>query len=195
MALVVITGAARSGKSQQAQSLACELERRGHDVTVAVFGRADGDAEFAERIRLHREARPDGFTTLEVGDPLAWVPDDRDGEVLVVECVGTMLSAIMADLWERGGEGAGPVAYERDVEAALGRIVDALCNRSADTLIVTNEVGWGVVPEYASGRVFRDVLGRANRTLVSRADAAYLCVSGRLLDLSKLPGEATWPED
>lgn len=195
MALVVITGAARSGKSLQAQSLARELERRGEDVTVAVFGRAEGDEEFAERIRLHQSARPESFTTLEVSDPVGWAPEDREGEALLVECVGTLLSAIMADLWERGAGGAGAAAYERDVEAEFGRIIDALCSRSSDTLVVTNEVGWGVVPEYSSGRLFRDVLGRANRTLAARADAAYLCVSGRMLDLAKLPREATWPED
>lgn len=195
MALVVITGAARSGKSQQAQALASELRRRGRDIAVAVFGRAEGDEEFAERIRLHKESRPHGFATLEIRDPLGWSPDDREGEALIVECVGTLLSAIMSDLWDRGGGAAGAVEYEHDVETACGRVIDALCSRSGDTLVVTNEVGWGVVPEYPSGRVFRDVLGRVNRTLVARADAAYLCVSGRMLDISMLPKEASWPED
>ena len=70
-----------------------------------------------------------------------------------------------------------------------------LVSRRGDTVVVTNEVGGGVVPAYALGRVFRDVLGRANRALVDGADAAYLCVAGRLVDLHARPTQAIWPED
>jgi adenosylcobinamide kinase/adenosylcobinamide-phosphate guanylyltransferase len=72
-------------------------------------------------------------------------------------------------------------------------VVDWLVARSGDTVIVTNEVGSGLVPVYPDGRLFRDVLGRANRLLVDRADAAYLAVSGRLFDLTTLPHDAAWP--
>jgi len=58
---------------------------------------------------------------------------------------------------------------------------------------VTNEAGWGVVPATAAGRLFRDLLGRANRMLVERADAAYLVVAGRVLDLHALPAAPEWP--
>ncbi|HET6497560.1 MAG TPA: bifunctional adenosylcobinamide kinase/adenosylcobinamide-phosphate guanylyltransferase, partial [Coriobacteriia bacterium] len=68
-----------------------------------------------------------------------------------------------------------------------------LAARRGDTVVVTNETGWGVVPAYPSGRVFRDALGRANAALCTIADAAYLVVNGRLVDLTSAPTELTWP--
>ena len=73
--------------------------------------------------------------------------------------------------------------------------MEALTSRGGDTVIVTNEAGWGVVPASASGRLFRDLLGRANRALIDAADAAWLVVGGRLIELTDLPGEAAWPAE
>ena len=72
--------------------------------------------------------------------------------------------------------GAAPRVVEH-VERVVDHVVAWLVSRRGDTMVVTNEVGDGVVPAYARGRVFRDVLGRANRALVDGADAAYLCVA------------------
>jgi adenosylcobinamide kinase/adenosylcobinamide-phosphate guanylyltransferase len=78
--------------------------------------------------------------------------------------------------------------------ARLGdALVDALLAREGRTVVVTNEVGWGIVPATPLGRLFRDTVGRANRRLIDNADAAWLVVSGRAVDLKTLPQEATWP--
>lgn len=203
MALVVFTGGARSGKSAAAQRLAEERRLDGASVMVAVFGRSGGDSEMSARIERHKAERPAGFATLEVTDPALWLGEVPAEELLLVDCLGTLLGRCMELAWERTGVDALgdapadelPRGFESEVSLLFDPLVDALASRSGDTIVVTNEVGDGIVPGYASGRLFRDVLGRANRRLVSAADAAYACVAGRLIDLAALPMEARWPED
>jgi adenosyl cobinamide kinase/adenosyl cobinamide phosphate guanylyltransferase len=112
----------------------------------------------------------------------------------VLECLGTLVSRIVAEESMETGEVASSGA-EAQVEARTGQLLDALFARTGDTIVVTNEVGDGVVPAYPSGRLFRDTLGRANRTLVDRADGAWLVVAGRCIDLHPLPKEPPWPHE
>ncbi len=187
MALVVITGGARSGKSALAARLASERER---PVVIAVAGRAEGDAEMAARIERHRAERSEAWTTLEVagrplGDWLQQVPADA---VLVLDCLGTLVTDI---LWGDGVE----ALSEADADERVLVATEALLARAGDTIIVTNEVGMGIVPASASGRLFRDVLGRANARLAARADAAYLAVCGRYIDILAGPGYPVWPDN
>jgi adenosylcobinamide kinase/adenosylcobinamide-phosphate guanylyltransferase len=186
MALVVITGGARSGKSAVATRLATA---HGDPVVVAVAGVDDGDPEMAARIDRHRADRPDGWTTLEVaGVPVAdWIPRVPAGACLVVDCLGTLLSGLLFRIATTPEEAA--------AEETARALVDALVTREGDTVVITNEVGSGVVPVSASGRLFRDVLGRANARLVDAADRAYLVVAERCFDLTALPREAAWPSD
>jgi adenosylcobinamide kinase / adenosylcobinamide-phosphate guanylyltransferase len=191
MALVVITGGARSGKSGAAQRLASARARTGAPIVVAVFGRAEGDTEFAGRIERHRRDRPPGFRTLEAADPRTWRESVDDGALLVVECLGTLAALAMRE----AGADAGEAELESALDSALAEFVSWVAHRRGDTIVVTNETGWGVVPAYPSGRFFRDALGRANSTLVTIADASYLALNGRLLDLGALPCDATWPSE
>ena len=197
MGLVVFTGGARSGKSAAAQELARQRALDGTPVIVAVFGEKS-DPEMRARIARHQNDRPAGFSVLEpagVGDWQAGIPDDA---LLVVDCLGTLLSQEMTREMrdaDAQGDDTVPDGYREQVEVTFDATVDALLARRGDTIVVTNEVGDGVVPAYASGRVFRDILGRANRRLVAGADSAYLCVAGRLIDLKGLPTSAKWPED
>lgn len=202
MALVVFTGGARSGKSAAAQRLAARRRLDGRTVVVAVFGRAD-DPEMAERIDRHRADRPEGFATVEVGDPALWLGEVPSEALLLVDCLGTLLGRCMERAWDETSadtlgdapHDAVPDGYAERVELLFDPLVDAMATRRGDTIVVTNEVGDGIVPTYASGRLFRDLLGRANRRLVTGAGAAYLCVAGRLVDLASLPHDASWPED
>ena len=205
MALVVFTGGARSGKSSAAQRLAEARAAVGTKVTVVVFGRIDdGDAEFAERVARHRADRPAGFATVEATDTAAWTSEVPESGLVLVDCLGTLLGLAMEAVWDERRTGAAlvdaqadtlPPGFEDAAASRLGAAVDWLLARAGDTIVVTNEVGDGVVPAYATGRLFRDLLGRANRRLVDRADAAYLAVAGRLVDLGTLPREAGWPRD
>jgi adenosylcobinamide kinase/adenosylcobinamide-phosphate guanylyltransferase len=109
----------------------------------------------------------------------------------------------MAAAWE-AGSGRAPgtdenapadPAYAAEVERRVDAVVDALCRAKGPTIVVTNEVGQGVVSQWASARLFRDVMGRANARLVGASDTAYLCVAGRALDIGHLPTSVSWPED
>lgn len=197
MALVLITGGARCGKSAIAERLALSRYDAGNQVTVAVFGNPEGaDVEFAERIRHHRENRPDVFKTIEAFDKRDWLDEVPETDTLLVDCLGTALSAIMAhEEWQSTPKDMIDNVAGDPIVAQFAELVERIVSRRGDTIIVTNEVGDGLVPGYESGRIFRDTLGRFNRKIVARADAAYICVCGRLLPLLDLPLEARWPED
>jgi len=201
MALVVITGGARSGKSRAAQELAAARHRDGQPVTVVVFGSAS-DSEMTERITRHQADRPTSFALLEAEDSQGWIDSLPAGQLLVVDCLGTCLGRVMLEAWEAAADGTDmadadglPPQLEALVSTGMGNVVSALLSRIGDTIVVTNEVGSSVVPAYATGRLFRDELGRANRRLIDRAQASYLAIAGRLLDLDSLPRTAPWPED
>lgn len=198
MALVVLTGGVRSGKSALAERLAAE---RGGEVVAVVFADGEGDPEMADRIARHRERRPGGWRVVEAGASAGWLGEVPGDVLLLLDCLGTLAGRVMAEAWEELAAGGfseareAPTGYADEVERRLGAVTDALIARDGDTLVVTNEVGDGVVPAHATGRVFRDALGRANRALVANADAAWLVVAGRCVDLTALPREARWPTE
>lgn len=199
MALVVFTGGARSGKSSAAQRLALERSGAVEKVTVAVFGRPS-DPEMEARIAAHQAERPAEFETFEVASTGEWLDAVDENALLVVECAGTLISRVMEEEWEAlsAGREMGDAEPEGWSEAVMARVdaqVTAIAQRCGDTIVVTNEVGSGVVPAHASGRLFRDLLGRANRAFVAEAQGAFLCVAGRVINLKDVPVSVDWPED
>jgi len=205
VALVVFTGGARSGKSALAQDLARVRRLDGARVVVVVFGDGSRDREMARRIERHRNDRPADLHVVEASDSQSWLESIADGTVVLVDCLGTLVTRALDEAMSAGDIDVATSALcdvdelseslETDVETRVRSVLDALIARLGDTIVVTNEVGDGVVPAFASGRLFRDVLGRANRRLVQAADAAYLVVCGRAIELSALPVAASWPED
>ncbi len=203
MALVVFTGGARSGKSSAAQALARRKAMDGAPVTTVVFGLVADDPEMGERAARHQAERPAEFAVFEAQDSRSWLDQVGEGSLLLIDCLGTLVGMVMTEEWPSEAAGnelvdAGsdlPLGYAEIVESRVGELVRALCDRRGDTILVTNEVGDGVVPAYGSGRLFRDVLGRANHVLVGRADRSYLVVCGRLVELSGLTASPAWPED
>lgn len=188
--LAVLTGPVRSGKSRAGLRLALAS---GRPVVLAVGGVPD-DEEMARRIERHRAERTADITVVETAGDADWyhrVPDDA---CLLLDCLGTVLGASVARLVPEGAELA-----DARAEASAAQVADSivawLAGRAAPTVVVTNEVGWGVVPASPLGRLFRDVLGRANRALVDSADAAWLVVSGRCLPLHGVDQEVTWPQE
>lgn len=197
--LYVLTGGARSGKSSAAESLAARL---GGEVTVVVAGEAGGDPEMQRRIAAHQAARPSGWRVAELTSASSWRAHAAPGRTLVLECLGTLLARLMdeaaadagvLDPWELPEL---PPSLAEDVSRRLASVCDACVEAAAGRhdahlVVVTNETGDGVVPAHASGRLFRDELGRANRRLVDAADAAWLVVAGRCIELTGLPREPT----
>jgi adenosylcobinamide kinase / adenosylcobinamide-phosphate guanylyltransferase len=195
MSLVVITGGARSGKSRAAQQL---VSAKYEAATVVVSVHALDDHEMLRRIDRHKAARPTGFHVVEAHEGMSWTSEVPVDACLLLDCLGTLLGLIIGAAF--GADAEQPRAddlvgseVEELVEAGAGALVEWLIARDADTVVVTNEVGSGVVPSYPDARLFRDVLGAANRTLTEASDAAYLAVAGRLIDLKALPREAAWP--
>lgn len=167
--LVLLTGGARSGKSSLALAAAAAT---GRPVVFVATGRA-GDAEMAARIARHRAERPSEWATVEEPLDVAGVLRRTDTDACVlVDCLSLWVHALM----ERGDDDA---QIERlAVEAAA-----LAAARGAPVVAVTNEVGLGVVPVSASGRRYRDVLGRVNASWAAAAQHAALVVAGRLLPL------------
>lgn len=196
MALIVFTGGARSGKSAAAEDLALQHARYGEAVTVAVFGNPEGDIEFAECIRQKQQNRPEAFKTFEAYNVPDWLSEIPADDILLIDCLGTALSALMhqCDMVESSSDSIfGP--DEQSITRRFDALLDRLVARAGDTIVVSNEVGGGIVPGYDSARLFRDLSGRGNRRLVAAADSAYFVVCGRLVDLKALPQRATWPTD
>ncbi len=171
MALTFLTGGARSGKSARAVHLA---EASGRDVTFVATAQAR-DAEMAERIRLHRAERPVSWATLEapleLEPAIAALGTDQLG---ILDC----LSLWVSNLMERGDTAA---EIEEDAIGAA----DACARSAADWIVVSNEVGMGLVPMHPLGRDYRDLLGRVNATFSRRARLAQFMVAGRPLTLGE----------
>ena len=174
---VLITGGVRSGKSRHAEALLAEQD----SVTYIAPGPlADPvrDPEWAERVVEHQARRPRRWTTVETADVAAAVAA-APGAVLL-DCLGTWVTAVIDDLdgWNR------PAAHWRnDFEAATTSLVDAWSAGHHLLVAVTNEVGMGVVPAHASGRLFRDLLGLVNQRVAAVSDDVLLVVAGRVLRL------------
>lgn len=190
MSLTLVTGPVRSGKSRFAERLA--LETQLPVIYVATAGVDPTDAEWVARLAHHAARRPASWRVIETalpsGSDLADVVRGSSAEsVLLIDSLGTWL----ADQMGRRAEVAGDVT---DGAAALEALGDALGEAfavsAAPIVLVTEEVGWSVVPDHPSGRLFRDSLGRLNQRLARQADRAYLVVSGFALDLRGLAGES-----
>ena len=172
---ILVTGGARSGKSRHAEGLLVDAGR----VTYVAPGRkADGsDPDWDARVAAHRARRSPDWQTVETAD-LTGALAAADGPVLV-DCLSTWVVAVVDDagLWE---------ARSADVQDLVVARVDALCDVLADmpqAVVVTNEVGLGVVPAHRSGVLFRDLLGTVNQRVAEVCDEVHLVIAGRVLRL------------
>jgi adenosylcobinamide kinase / adenosylcobinamide-phosphate guanylyltransferase len=166
---VLVLGGARSGKSHYAESLLAGTEA----VDYVACGAAPGhDAEWADRIRLHRARRPASWTTVETLDLDGVL--GRSGPPVLVDCLTTWLAGVM--------EECGVWADEPGADARLVTAVDACVQawaRSGRRVIgVSNEVGSGIVPATPSGRRFRDELGVLNARIAAASDRVWLVTAG-----------------
>ena len=172
MPLTFLVGGARSGKSALAVDLASS---HGGPVTFVATAEARDD-DMADRISRHRRARPQGWTTVEAPLGLVRVLSGVDHAAsLVVDCL---------TLWTSNALEAG-VTEDAIVEEAVA-VAAALSARRPPSVVVSNEVGSGIVPMNELARRYRDVLGRVNTAVASAADSAYLVVAGRALRLERL---------
>jgi adenosylcobinamide kinase/adenosylcobinamide-phosphate guanylyltransferase len=172
---ILVTGGVRSGKSRHAESLAGS-----GPVTYVAPGPApeDDDADWAARVAAHRRQRPAAWRTLETRD-LAGALAAADGPLLV-DCLGTWVTGLLDDdrAWDLASDEVGALVEDR-----VAGVVAALRDCPHDVVLVTNEVGLGVVPAHRSGRLFRDLLGTTNQRVAEACDEVHLVVAGRVLRL------------
>lgn len=172
--MILITGGARSGKSRLAEEMA---GHRGDQVTYIATAAA-GDGEMRQRIEEHRRQRPPEWRTVEAatGLPDAVAAALRDsGTTVLVDCLTVYLANLLAPMDAAGEE---PGADLAGIEAEIEDLVAACRAGNGRVIVVSNEVGMGIVPDNALARRFRDLAGRANQRLAAAADEVYLCVSG-----------------
>ena len=187
--IVLVTGGARSGKSVFAETLAA---RHGERVAYVATATA-GDAEMADRIARHRVRRPAAWSTLETPlDILASLAAVDSGiEVVLVDCLAVWAANRLLTLgepaedgwWDRVG------ALERVLAEELDLVVTTARDASWELIVVTNEVGFGVVPPTELGRAYRDLLGRLNQVVAARANDVFLVVAGFAVEITRLATE------
>ncbi|MFC4454232.1 bifunctional adenosylcobinamide kinase/adenosylcobinamide-phosphate guanylyltransferase [Deinococcus sonorensis] len=173
--LIYVTGGARSGKSRYAEQRASALD--GGQVTYLATAQAFDD-EMADRIRRHRADRPAGWHTLE--EPLEVVEAvQRVSGVVLLDCLSLWVSNQML----RGDSDEAMLRAADDLIAARHR-------RRGPLVVVSNEVGLGIVPDNPLARRFRDVLGWVNQRVAADSDEAWMLVSGLPLQLKEHGGAA-----
>ena len=170
MGITLLVGGARSGKSARALRLASDWD--GQVVFVATA--EDRDSEMAARIARHRLERPASWRTIEAPLELVRAFDSIPaGAFVILDCLTLWVANALEAGWT-----------DEDVERAAVAVATIAAGRERPTVVVTNEVGLGVVPQTALGRAYRDLLGRVNVVFAAEAEHAYLMVAGRTLVLT-----------
>jgi adenosylcobinamide kinase/adenosylcobinamide-phosphate guanylyltransferase len=168
--ITLILGGVRSGKSTYAQQLASAYSKACFIATATA-----GDEEMRQRITTHQASRPSHWITLEapsnVSAALLTVPHC---DVILLDCL-TMLTA---NILMQFPEGTAYPVVEARVDEEIRHLIATVQSGKADWVIVSNEVGMGVVPPYELGRFYRDLLGRANQHIASIASNVVLMVAG-----------------
>jgi adenosylcobinamide kinase / adenosylcobinamide-phosphate guanylyltransferase len=177
---VLVTGGVRSGKSRHAEELVLTVAGDGPATYVAPGPTTDHDPDpdWAARVAAHRARRPAAWGTVETRDVAAAL---REGSApVLVDCLGTWLTGVLDEerAWERSAAELAELLERRTDE-----VLAALAATERDVVLVTNEVGLGVVPAHRSGRVFRDLLGTLNQRVGRACDEVHLVVAGRTLRL------------
>jgi len=170
--ITLVTGASRSGKSEWAETLAAQLDQ---PVIYIATSRPDPtDEEWTQRIRQHSDRRPHHWQTLEVPIDLPLtLRTAKQGNCLLVDSLGAWVANFLeldTQVWER----------------IVKEFFMTLQTTQANVILVSEEAGWGVVPSYPMGRLFRDRLGALVRQVGGIANPVYLVAGGHILNLSTL---------
>jgi adenosylcobinamide kinase / adenosylcobinamide-phosphate guanylyltransferase len=175
---ILVTGGTRSGKSRYAEGLLATAPAVSY---LAPGPRPDPavDAEWAGRIAVHQGRRPAHWTTVETDDLAGAVRAAH--QPVLIDSLGSWLTAVLDRLeaWTAPSE-----AWAQLLDDELENLADAWLTCRQPAVAVTNEVGWGLVAEHHSGRVFTDLLGTVNQTMAQVSDEVVLVVAGRPLRLT-----------
>lgn len=183
--LTLITGGARSGKSTYAEALAKSLAS---SVTYIATMRAGGaDGESAMRIEKHQARRPSDWETieepLELAARIRTFSDSDISSVCLIDCLSLWLANCLPHLDESGGDN-NFATVESDIDARCQELLEAISSKpNIQFIVVTNEVGSGIVPHNVVARFYRDLLGNLNQSFARAASRVWLCCVGLQLSL------------
>jgi adenosylcobinamide kinase / adenosylcobinamide-phosphate guanylyltransferase len=170
--IILVTGPARSGKSEWAEHLASKSDRL--VLYIATAQDRQDDAEWHQRIEQHRGRRPESWRTVECPMALAGAIEQAgSADCLLVDSLGTWVANLLEEsetVWRQHGD----------------QLLGTLARSEAIVVLVAEETGWGVVPAYPMGRSFRDRLGRLVREVAAIANVTYLVTAGHALELSAI---------
>jgi adenosylcobinamide kinase/adenosylcobinamide-phosphate guanylyltransferase len=170
--ITFLLGGARSGKSSHAQKIA---ERSGKSVTFVATAQAL-DGEMSARIQKHQKERPSNWETLEISLDLVSHIGTLKTEVVVLDCVTLLVSNLMMQFIEDNL--VDEQTSMKAVQSEMGALLAHIHSHAQDWIIISNEVGLGLVPPYQMGRVYRDLLGWANQQLAREADEILWMAAG-----------------
>ncbi|HEY9767589.1 MAG TPA: bifunctional adenosylcobinamide kinase/adenosylcobinamide-phosphate guanylyltransferase [Coleofasciculaceae cyanobacterium] len=170
--IILITGPSSSGKSEFAETLAAKTHKS--VIYIATAKTDDRDREWQARIIRHQQRRPSHWRTVTAAEDLSlYIEQAVATECLLIDSLGTWVANFLES--------------ERiEWQQISDRFLASLQNTKAKTILVAEETGWGVVPAYPLGRLFRDRLGHLSRQAGNIADTTYLVASGHVLNLSLL---------
>lgn len=174
--IILLLGGARSGKSRYAQEWA---QNTAEKVLFAATATA-GDEDMRIRIEKHKKDRPANWKTLEaqtrLGKEIEAAIEDED--LVIIDCITLLVSNVFCRYDEKQFESIEDSVLENDVLSEINELVETLNKVDVSFIIISNEVGLGIVPDNRMGRLYRDILGRANQILARNADEVYLMVAG-----------------
>lgn len=163
--LILILGGARSGKSSYAVELAKKFKKKVAFIATAV----PSDEEMKKRIGLHKSSRPKQWKLIEEGkdiSPILPVLKDKY-EVVLIDCLGLLVSNLLADN-----------LTDEEIEIRIKKLIEAILKVNLTAIIVSNDVGSGIVPVNALARRFRDLLGLSNQMIAKKADKVIFMQAG-----------------
>lgn len=177
--IIYVTGGARSGKSSFAEDhVAASKLKRVYLATSIPF-----DNEMKLRVEKHKEQRGENWLTIEAYKNLYEILQEKikDEKIILLDCLTVMVTNLMIMEEERDWDNIGKdelYSIEKSIEAEIKGVFKFVKEKDLELVVVSNELGMGLVPPYALGRHFRDIAGRMNQLVAKRADEAYLVVSG-----------------
>ena len=174
--IILLLGGARSGKSRYAQ----EYARRNGEQVLFVATATAGDEDMRIRIEKHKKDRPAHWRTLEASTDIGKQIEANagDAKLIVIDCITMLVNNIFSRYDEKQFDIISDAVLEKEVVAEIEHLQKCLKKVDASFLIVSNEVGLGLVPDNRMGRLYRDILGRANQMLAQTADEVFLLVAG-----------------
>jgi adenosylcobinamide kinase/adenosylcobinamide-phosphate guanylyltransferase len=180
--IIFLLGGARSGKSSYAVELAKRLSRR-----VAFIATATSvDEEMKKRIKMHKSLRPRHWKLIEEGKDISAVLPKLNNkyEVVLIDCLGLLVSNLLADNLK-----------DKEIVVKIKKLIAAILKSRFTTILVSNEVGSGIVPDNFLARRFRDLLGAANQAIAGKADKVILMQSGIPIVIKGGKGDAEAKRD